>query len=379
MAKNIMFLVTGMTPQIITETLWALACDPDSEEKWIPDEIHVASTEHGLNQIRARLFEQGNFAQMQQEYPQLAGIDFTSANLHGIPDAEGVALSDLRTPEDNELAADFICAKIYEFTKDESVSLHVSIAGGRKTMGFYAGYALSLYGRAQDRMSHVLVDERYEQATNFYYPSQKSNAFALDRDGKVIGASSNARIWLAQIPFVRMKEAIEKKHQLQRGDKFSQVVDKINESYNDARLELDVAKVAVTINEKFSFTLPPREFAFLHLFASFRKAGEAGIKGPRGSLNDPKISADEVAYINKLTAAYRELYLKVKPGYEHDDLDEKDLDFDKGFFEHIKSRLKTKFEEELGLELAAKVAVVQDGRSKPYNLNLPPSAVHIKG
>jgi CRISPR-associated protein (TIGR02584 family) len=28
--------------------------------------------------------------------------------------------------------------------------------GERKTMGFYVGYALSLFGRAQDRLSHVI-------------------------------------------------------------------------------------------------------------------------------------------------------------------------------------------------------------------------------
>lgn len=38
---NILFLVTGMTPQIITETLWALACDPAKQEKWVPNEIQV--------------------------------------------------------------------------------------------------------------------------------------------------------------------------------------------------------------------------------------------------------------------------------------------------------------------------------------------------
>ena len=29
-------------------------------------------------------------------------------------------------------------------------------------MGFYLGYALSLYGRTQDRLSHVLVSSPYE-------------------------------------------------------------------------------------------------------------------------------------------------------------------------------------------------------------------------
>jgi CRISPR-associated protein (TIGR02584 family) len=43
-------------------------------------------------------------------------------------------------------------------TADPQASLHVSIAGERKTMGFYVGYALSLFGRTQGRLSHVLND-----------------------------------------------------------------------------------------------------------------------------------------------------------------------------------------------------------------------------
>ena len=185
MGKNILFLVTGMTPQIITETLWALACDPKRADKWIPDEVHVMSTEHGLNQIRARLINKGNFQALVEEYG-LPAIRFDESCLHSINDEQGEPLIDLKTPEDNQLAGDAICAKVREYT-EESKSLHVSIAGGRKTMGFYAGYALSLYGRKQDRMSHVLVEEAYEQATNFFYPSTNPNVFSVDRDDKVIG------------------------------------------------------------------------------------------------------------------------------------------------------------------------------------------------
>jgi CRISPR-associated protein (TIGR02584 family) len=38
------------------------------------------------------------------------------------------------------------------------VSLNVSIAGERKAMGFYVGYALSPFGCAQGRLSHVIND-----------------------------------------------------------------------------------------------------------------------------------------------------------------------------------------------------------------------------
>ncbi len=64
MVKNVLFLVTGMTPQIITETVWALACDPNNEEKWIPDEIHVLSTQDGLTQIKSRLLAAEIFNQL---------------------------------------------------------------------------------------------------------------------------------------------------------------------------------------------------------------------------------------------------------------------------------------------------------------------------
>jgi len=375
MNKNILFLVTGMTPQIITETLWALACDPSNDEQWVPDEIHVASTEHGLNQIRARLFEQGNFAKMQQEYPHLAQVKFTVEQLNGICDTEGMPLNDLKTPEDNELAADFICSKIRSFTTDNKVSLHVSIAGGRKTMGFYAGYALSLYGRAQDRMSHVLVDERYENAKDFYYPSTNANTFAYDRDGKAIGSTHNAKIWLAQIPFVRMKEAINEKHQLNQSDSFSQVVKKINESFNEVTLLLDIANTAVTVNDKFTFKLPPREFAFIHMFAVRRLNGGEGIRLPTKKMSDKKITTEEIQGITDLSIEYRELYSMAKPTIDEDELNE--LDFDKAFVEGVKSRMKTKLEEELGLELAAKINLTQQGRGMPFSLSLPKEHIQI--
>lgn len=167
--KNVLFLVTGMTPQIITETIWALACDSENDSPWIPDEVQVLSTQTGINQIKKRLLTDGVFAQFQQDYPQLSHTKFDETSLAVISHHSG-QLSDLKTPEDNEDAANIICQLIRDLTSQADVSLHVSIAGGRKTMGFYAGYALSLYGRAQDRMSHVLVEEDFEKALSFFIP-----------------------------------------------------------------------------------------------------------------------------------------------------------------------------------------------------------------
>lgn len=371
MSKNILFLVTGMTPQIITETVWALACDPRNNEKWIPDEVHVLSTQDGLTQIKSRLFADGIFNQFQIDYPQLSNIQFSDRELHVITNSENKLLTDLKTPDDNEDAANAICEKIREFTSDDQVTLHVSIAGGRKTMGFYAGYALSLYGRAQDRMSHVLVEEKFESARNFFYPTLESY-FVTDHFGKEWDAK-DAQMWLAQIPFVRLKDAVKDKHQLKGHDTFSDVVHKINESFNNVKLVIDLASQSITVNKKFYISdLAPREFAMLHWFADIRKKGYEGIIAPRvNASSTKKISEVERLYLEKLKQEFKPYYEAFK------NTDEIIFDVDSKFFEGVRSHLKTSLEINLGLELAAKISIKQEGRGQPFYLDVHPSNIEI--
>ncbi|MFR6358903.1 MAG: CRISPR-associated ring nuclease Csm6 [Sutterella wadsworthensis] len=84
--------------------------------------------------------------------------------MHVIRTADGRKLDDIRTPEDNTWAADCITECVRSFCARDDVRLLVSMAGGRKSMGFYAGYALSLYGRAFDGLYHVLVSPPYENS-----------------------------------------------------------------------------------------------------------------------------------------------------------------------------------------------------------------------
>ena len=79
----------------------------------------------------------------------LPGVRFDRSHIHVMRDAHGLPMNDIRTPADNRAAADFITAQVRAITADPACALHASIAGGRKTMGFYLGYALSLFGRAQ--------------------------------------------------------------------------------------------------------------------------------------------------------------------------------------------------------------------------------------
>lgn len=371
MKKNILLLVTGMTPQIITETVWALACDPLNDAPWIPDEIHVLSTQDGLTQIRSRLFADQIFKQFQTDYPVSASIQFNEHCLHVIKDGSGIALTDLKTPEDNESAANAICEIVRDFTSQNDVTLHVSIAGGRKTMGFYAGYALSLYGRAQDRMSHVLVDEKFETARDFFYPTLKSS-FVTDRFDKEWDAK-DAQVWLAQIPFVRLKEAVKDKHQLKSQDSFSDVVTKINESFNDVRLKILLHSCEIIVNEKFVIKdLPPREFAMLHWFADQRTKGLQGIIAPNKNITSKDAGPDDFKKIKELTLEFSFYYSELK-----NISDKNGLNVDKKFFESVKSKLKESLEIYLGLELASKISITQENRGKPFYLSLQAENIEI--
>jgi len=204
-SKRILLAVSGMSPQIVTETLYSLAIA--QETPFIPTEIHLITTKAGLREAKLRLLhpKTGMFFALCNDY-QLSNIQFSEKNIYIIEDVEGQPLEDIKTPQQNEAAADFITDIVGRLTHDNEAALHVSIAGGRKTMGYYLGYALSLYGRMQDRLSHVLVTDHYEGLKDFFYPSVESQMIE-DREGKALDAHE-AKIMLAEIPFVRLRSGL---------------------------------------------------------------------------------------------------------------------------------------------------------------------------
>jgi len=203
--KRILLAVSGMSPQIVTETLYSLAIN--QQNPFIPTDIHLITTLSGAAEARLLLLhaKTGKFLAFCQDY-QLTNIHFPEENIHIIQDKQGNLLNDIKTPEQNEAAADFITETVRLLTEDDNSALHVSIAGGRKTMGYYLGYALSLYGRNQDRLSHVLVTDRYESLKDFFYPTPDSRVIQ-DKQGQALDAQA-AEVMLAEIPFVRMRGGI---------------------------------------------------------------------------------------------------------------------------------------------------------------------------
>lgn len=205
-SRRILLSVIGLTPQVITETVYALAQEyPEN----FPTELHVITTQQGYERVRLTLLDEkaGWLAQLRRDY-DLPPIQFSFSHIHVIKN-EDSPINDIRTEKDNEILADTITRHILAFTSDHNASLHVSIAGGRKTMSYYAGYALSLFARPQDKLSHVLVSEDFESVPEFFYPTPYSKIIQFKRgDRQFFLDAQEAEVSLAYIPFVRLRNEL---------------------------------------------------------------------------------------------------------------------------------------------------------------------------
>jgi CRISPR-associated protein NE0113 (Cas_NE0113) len=182
-------------------------------------------------------------------------------------------LGDILDEADNTAVADFITEEVRDITADPRASLHVSIAGGRKTMGFYVGYALSLFGRAQDRLSHVLVPPSLESRPDFFYPAP---------------ADKEARVHLGPIPFVRLRKGLPERL-LEGRARFSEVVDEAQKALPPLALRLDLATRTVTAGGE-SIDLKPAEFAFYLMLAERRRRRLPGAHwSDKASGRDPRM------------------------------------------------------------------------------------------
>ena len=204
--RKILFVVTGFSPAVVTESLYALAIHQDPA--FVPTEMHVLSTGAGAAVLTKALLDETNgvFSRMVKEYPALADVKFNANHIPVIKDRSNRVIDDLTTLQENEDAADSIVDTVRKFTLDDHTALHVSLAGGRKTMGFFAGYALSLFARPQDRLSHVLVPNGVEKNREFYFPSSAGGDIVLD-DGRTI-KSKAVMVLLAEIPVVRLRAGL---------------------------------------------------------------------------------------------------------------------------------------------------------------------------
>ncbi len=268
--RRILLAVTGMSPQILTETLWALAVA--GNPPFIPTEIRLLTTSLGKQRAQLSLLSEdpGWLRRLSRDYA-LPPIQFDASAIEVIQDAHGNPMEDIRTPEDNEAAATFLTERVRQLTSDEEIALHVSLAGGRKTMGYYLGYALSLYGRPQDRLSHVLVSAPFESSWDFFYPTPYERVIEVGPQ-KALANCQDAQIDLAHIPFVRLRDELPKRF-LAEHTSFADIVAAANRSLEPPVLRLNSQEITVLADDQ-RIPLTEAEFVILYWLAERTRSAE---------------------------------------------------------------------------------------------------------
>jgi hypothetical protein len=278
-----------------------------------------------------------------------------------IPGPDGRELSDIRTPDENASAADTITAIVARLTSDANAALHVSIAGGRKTMGFYLGYAFSLYARPQDRLSHVLVSAPFESHPEFFFPPARPRRLAT-RDGRHID-TAEATVTLAEIPVVRLRHGLPAA--LARGEaSFNATVAALQESFAPPRLMVDLVARRAHCGTR-ELQLAPALLAWLAFWAETTLNGRA-LRHWR-EIAPEEFLAHYARVVGIDAEAYEKAARRLADGME------------KEFFEQNNAKLEAALKRTLG-PAATPYLLVREGR-RPYTrrgLALPPQAIELR-
>lgn len=287
-SKHTLIATIGTSPQVVTETLYAIH---QNNEQW-PDEIFLITTTVGKGKAVKGLLDDGHLQRLCQQLqrPQPA---FDAAHVLVVPGADGSEVEDARSLADHEALANFIMTEVRDRTSGTHGSVHASLAGGRKTMTFYIGYAMSLFGRPQDRLSHVLVSEGFENVPGFWFPTSDAAHRQVDNRGTPLDAAA-AEVTLAPIPFVRHRHDLPRVL-LQTGERvdFAQLVQLINlgENPDTLRLQVDLNARCIRVLDSASdicVTITPTllNLAFYAMLARATMQGETDFLRPSKSRPD---------------------------------------------------------------------------------------------
>lgn len=364
--RQILLCATGLSPQVVTETVYAIL--KNAAQYRMPDEIRLITTREGAERARLWLLsaEPGWFARLCRDW-ELPPIRFDTDCIKVIEGADGRPLSDVRSAVDNIAAADAITEQVRALTTDPATALHVSLAGGRKTLGFFAGYALSLFGRAQDQLSHVLVSEPYESSPDFFYPTPYERIITIGRQSPKPVDCRNAEVTLADLPFVRLRDGMPERLRIGTA-RYAEAVAAAQPKFQPDPLTLLPARSCVRVGE-IEVHLQPALMAFYWWFANRARAGLPPLPRPSGHQADSAYRDQYLALLDRLDTANDRTRDRLKDGMTLD------------AFDTMKSKLNGALRRQLGVIESAPYLIQkqagQDHRIRSFALTLPKALISI--
>jgi CRISPR-associated protein (TIGR02584 family) len=267
----------GLSPQVVTETLWALGVD--AEPAWVPDEIVLITTREGARIAETTLLDTG------EGRIRALGLEYGRSDLARLADHVRIELigdnalcfDDIDTERAHGAAADRTMRLIRDLTSDRGRQIHASIAGGRKSQGALLALSMSLFARPGDCLSHVVVDDAFAGRPDFFFPPASPPALLRGQTEPLDLAQAHVR--LAQIPFPRIRSLLSQESL--NVEHFADAILSIQNRLDPPALTLEAAR-RKAILAGVVLDLPPSHFAWLAALAFDRCHGDEGL--PRTGL-----------------------------------------------------------------------------------------------
>ena len=270
--RRILLAVLDLTPQILTETLSALAARMPS---FIPTAIHVVTTTRGRDRARRELLDPatGRFFRFCADHRlDPCAIEFDPGSFLVVQRDER-PLEDIFA-DDHTAAADTILGLVHRLTADDGVAVHASLSGGDRPAAFHLGHALSLYGRTQDRLSHLRFDPPLAAADA---PRHSAPTPRDIPDPKPAANAGDTRITLTDVPFLRLREVLPPLPFIEELPPYRTArTDPLHPTPSHT-LELHCRR-HVLVAAGRTVHLPPADFAFYAVMVRRRAGGQTFVK-----------------------------------------------------------------------------------------------------
>lgn len=216
--KNVLIALVGTSPAVVTETINALVKPLGYGPEFKPDRVILITTSEGRARINDDLLDCALGKSRWAGFVDDMGLPKDLQPEIRVPVGHQVDLIDVdqsdidahSEPELNRMG-ELIFETVGEWTREHpNTTVCVSLSGGRKSMSHLAGTSLSLLGRAQDFLVHVIVKpESLEHCPGFYYIEPHTTRYEWDDSysgtpthHKVI--KEEIALHLSRVPFVRL-------------------------------------------------------------------------------------------------------------------------------------------------------------------------------
>jgi len=268
--KNILICVSGLTPQIITETLYCLSV----QKKIQIDELYVFTTAKGRDVILGldefyNKREKDPYPPLMDEIKRMCAkymkIKLPKFDINHIKVATdlSIELNDIRNDKANKLFPNTLCEFMNEKSKDTNNNMYCSISGGRKSMSVDMAFALSLFGRENDKLLHVLTHKNQE--FKHFFPETKNQEKELE---------------LAELPYVRLRSIIGRETKNKSFDKmkYTDIVDFTQKELKLAFTDkMQINSNDIILGEYEPFRLEPAEMKLYKFILEAKTNGEESV------------------------------------------------------------------------------------------------------